>query len=42
MNNITVLTDCTENLPAKWVEQYAIRIIPLKSHWGNKTCLGGL
>ncbi|HAF62674.1 MAG TPA: DegV family protein, partial [Anaerolineaceae bacterium] len=42
MNNIAILTDSTANLPAKWVEQYAIRVIPLKIHWGNETYLDGI
>ncbi len=42
MNNIAILTDSTANLPAEWVEQYAIRIIPLKIHWGNETYLDGI
>jgi DegV family protein with EDD domain len=42
MNNIAILTDSTANLPAEWVEQYAIRVIPLKIHWGNETYLDGI
>jgi len=42
MNNIAILTDSTANLPAEWVKQYAIRIIPLKIHWGNETYLDGI
>jgi DegV family protein with EDD domain len=42
MNNIAILTDSTANLPAKWVEQYAIGVIPLKIHWGNETNLDGI
>jgi DegV family protein with EDD domain len=42
MNKIAILTDSTANLPAKWVEQYAIRVIPLKIHWGNETYLDGI
>ncbi len=42
MNNIAILTDSTANLPAEWVKQYAIRIIPLKIHFGSETYLDGI
>ncbi len=42
MNNIAILTDSTANLPAEWVEQYSIRVIPLKIHWENETYLDGI
>ena len=42
MNNIAILTDSTANLPAEWVKQYAIRVIPLKIHWENETYLDGI
>jgi len=42
MNNIAILTDSTANLPAEWVKQYAIRVIPLKIQWGSETYLDGI
>ncbi|MFZ6020007.1 MAG: DegV family protein [Chloroflexota bacterium] len=42
MNNIAIVTDSTANIPAEWVEQYAIRIVPLKIHWGSETYLDGI
>jgi len=42
MNKIAILTDSTANLHAEWVKQYAIRIIPLKIHWGSETYLDGV
>ena len=42
MARIAILTDSTANLPAEWVEQYNIRVIPLKIHWGSETYLDGI
>lgn len=42
MARIEILTDSTANLPAKWVEQYHIQVIPLKIHWGKETYLDGI
>jgi DegV family protein with EDD domain len=42
MNHISILTDSTANLPAQWVKQYAIRVIPLKINWKNKSYLDGI
>ncbi len=33
MTKIAILTDSTANLPVEWIEQYNIRVIPLKIHW---------
>ncbi|MBA3074687.1 MAG: DegV family protein [Anaerolineae bacterium] len=42
MTKIAILTDSTANLPVEWVEQYNVRVIPLKIHWGNETFLDGV
>jgi DegV family protein with EDD domain len=42
MSKIAILTDSTANIPAKWLEQYSIRVVPLKIHWGPKTYLDGV
>jgi DegV family protein with EDD domain len=42
MAKIAILTDSTANLPVEWVEQYNIRVIPLKIHWGSETYLDGV
>ena len=42
MTKIAILTDSTANLPKGWVEQYNIRVISLKIHWGNDTFLDGV
>jgi DegV family protein with EDD domain len=42
MTKIAILTDSTANLPMEWVEQYNVRVIPLKIHWGNETFLDGV
>jgi len=42
MEKVAILTDSTANLPAEWVKQYAIRVIPLKIHWGSETYLDGI
>jgi DegV family protein with EDD domain len=42
MTKIAILTDSTANLPAEWIKQYNIRVIPLKIHWGNDTFLDGV
>jgi DegV family protein with EDD domain len=42
MTKIAILTDSTANLPVEWIEQYNIRVIPLKIHWGNVTTLDGV
>lgn len=42
MANISILTDSAANLPVEWIEQYNIRVIPLKIHWGNDTFLDGV
>jgi len=42
MTKIAILTDSTANLPMEWVEQYNVRVIPLKIHWGDETYLDGI
>ena len=42
MTKIAILTDSTANLPMEWIEQYSVRVIPLKIHWGNDTFLDGV
>jgi len=42
MTKIAILTDSTANLPVEWVEQYNVRVVPLKIHWGNETFLDGV
>ena len=42
MEKIAFLTDSTANLPQQWVEQYNVRVIPLKIHWNNETLLDGV
>ncbi len=42
MARIAIVTDSTANLPAKWVDQYNIHVIPLKIHWENDTILDGI
>ncbi|MBW6473744.1 MAG: DegV family protein [Anaerolineaceae bacterium] len=42
MAKTTILTDSTANLPKEWVEQYNVRVIPLKIHWGGETYLDGI
>ncbi|PKO11545.1 MAG: hypothetical protein CVU39_28745, partial [Chloroflexi bacterium HGW-Chloroflexi-10] len=42
MTKIAILTDSTANLPVEWIEQYNIRVIPLKIHWLNVTTLDGV
>ncbi|MEN4012474.1 MAG: DegV family protein [Bellilinea sp.] len=42
MARIAILTDSTANLPAEWVEQYNIRVLPLKIHWDSRTYLDGI
>lgn len=42
MAKIAILTDSTANLPKEWVEQYNVRVIPLKIHWGYETSLDGI
>jgi DegV family protein with EDD domain len=42
MAKIAILTDSTASLPEAWVEQYHVRVIPLKIHWGEETFLDGV
>lgn len=42
MKKIAIITDSTANLPAMWVRQYNVRVIPLKIHWREKTLLDGI
>lgn len=42
MAKIAILTDSTANLPLEWAEQYNIRVMPLKIHWGNEAFLDGV
>jgi len=42
MTKIAILTDSTANLPMEWIEQYNVRVMPLKIHWGNETFLDGV
>jgi DegV family protein with EDD domain len=42
MPKIAILTDSTASLPQAWVEQYHVRVIPLKIHWGDETFLDGV
>jgi DegV family protein with EDD domain len=42
MAKIAILTDSTANLPMEWVEQYNVRVIPLKIHWESETYLDGI
>jgi len=42
MTKIGILTDSTANLPVEQIEQYNIRVIPLKIHWGNESLLDGV
>jgi len=42
MSKIAILTDSTANIPANWLEQYFIQVVPLKIHWGPKTYLDGV
>jgi DegV family protein with EDD domain len=42
MAKTAILTDSTANLPMEWVEQYNVRVIPLKIHWGGETYLDGI
>jgi DegV family protein with EDD domain len=42
MGKIAILTDSTANLPMEWVEQYNVRVIPLKIHWESETYLDGI
>jgi DegV family protein with EDD domain len=37
MPKIAIVTDSTAYLPLEWVEQYQMRVVPLKVHWGNET-----
>jgi DegV family protein with EDD domain len=39
---IAILTDSTANVPSEWVQQYNIRVIPLKIHWENETFRDGV
>jgi DegV family protein with EDD domain len=42
MAKTAILTDSTANLPMEWVEQYNVRVIPLKIHWEGETYLDGI
>jgi DegV family protein with EDD domain len=42
MAKTAILTDSTANLPMEWVEQYNVRVIPLKIHWESETYLDGI
>lgn len=42
MSKLAIVTDSTAYLPTKWIEQYNLRVIPLKVHWGDKTFLDGV
>ncbi len=42
MAKIAIVTDSTANLPLEWVDQYSIRVVPLKILWGNETFLDGI
>ena len=42
MTKIAILTDSTANLPAEWIKQYNVQVIPLKIHWGSDTFLDGV
>ncbi len=42
MAKTAILTDSTANLPMEWVEQYNVRVIPLKIHWEGDTYLDGI
>ena len=42
MTKIAIVTDSTANLPAEWVEQYDVHMIPLQIHWENDTFRDGL
>lgn len=42
MSKIAIVTDSTAYPPTKWIEQYNLRVIPLKVHWGDKTFLDGV
>ncbi|MGB9521132.1 MAG: DegV family protein [Anaerolineales bacterium] len=42
MSKITIVTDSTANLPAEWVRQYGIEVIPLKIHWGDENYRDGI
>jgi len=42
MTKIAIVTDSTANLPAEWVEQYDVHVIPLQIHWENDTFRDGV
>lgn len=42
MTKIAIVTDSTANLPAEWVEQYDVHMIPLQIHWENDTFRDGV
>jgi len=42
MSKIAIVTDSTAYLPSEWIEQYNLRVVPLKIHWGNETFLDGV
>jgi len=42
MEEITVGTDSTANLPAEWIKQYYTHVNPLKIHLGSKTFPDGI
>ena len=42
MTKIAIVTDSTANLPAEWVEQYDVQVIPLQIHWENDTFRDGV
>lgn len=42
MSKIAIVTDSSAYLPTKWIEQYNLRVVPVKIHWGDKTFLDGV
>ncbi len=42
MSKIAVLTDSAANLPAEWVDELEITVVPHNIHWGDETFLDGV
>ena len=42
MARTVILTDSSANIPAEWVEEFNLKVIPLKIHWDDETLLDGV
>jgi DegV family protein with EDD domain len=42
MARIGIVTDSSANLPAEWIAQHSIHVVPIKIQWGEETLLDGV